>query len=105
MSTALLTRPARVNTVPKLAAAFDHLPCCDLCGKRVGLVLCRKCADGAADKNTEKGDQLWSCAECGMVRAWGEGSPADRELRPALGCKDCDAVTRHGFLGVAGVSA
>jgi hypothetical protein len=99
MSTATLTHPARVNTAPKLSHADRHV-CCDECGKRLSVVLCAKCRslDGVANNI---GDQLWGCLECGMVRPWGCLTPPDPRLRPALGCKDCDSVTRHQFIGVA----
>jgi hypothetical protein len=49
----------------------------------------------------EIGDQIWSCLECGLMRAWGFLYPEDRLLRPALNCAKCEAPTRHRFAGVA----
>lgn len=48
--------------------------------------------------------QLWDCLECGQVRVWGRLHPADRALRPLLNCEGCEKPTRHGFIGVAGVT-
>lgn len=97
MSTATLTRPARVNTAPKLAQAMPGENHCEECGRHVAIVLCKKCREIT---DTRIGDQLWGCRECGTLRAWGLMHPADPTIRPAIGCAPCDAVTRHEFVGV-----
>jgi hypothetical protein len=64
--------------------------------------LCADCVVGLRGQKQRHDCQFWSCLECGAVRKWGDGQPADRYTRPALKCSFCEAVTRHGFLGVAG---
>jgi hypothetical protein len=101
MNTAILERPARTNTAPKLRQANASDTRCEECGRSISIVLCKKCRGIGLRIENKIGDQLWSCAECGMIRAWGLLEPSDPEARPAIGCSDCNAVTRHQFVGVA----
>ncbi len=84
MSTATINRPV---TGPRV-----HL--CEECRELLASLL---------DQTQERGDQLWACGECGQIRKWGNTRPWDSSLRPALKCKDCHAVTRHAFVGLAGM--
>lgn len=52
-------------------------------------------------EGVKSGDQIWRCCECGSPRPWGLLEPSQRNMRPALGCTCCAAVTRHRFLRVA----
>jgi hypothetical protein len=48
--------------------------------------------------------QVWNCSECGKGRQWGFGySQITDDYLPALKCSDCSAVTRHAFVGLAGM--
>ena len=67
-------------------------------------VLCCACLHQAAhsgQRMVRLGDQLWRCCACGFVRAWGWMNPWDSGMKPALGCEQCDRVTRHRFVRVA----
>src|ERR1041385_8565652 len=48
--------------------------------------------------------QLWSCDKCGCVRVWGWKFPEDKWFKPLLNCEGCERPTRHGFVGIAGVT-
>lgn len=64
-----------------------------------GKILCACCGSEYRDHL-----QLWTCEECGTVRGWGLSSLVQRLLKPLLNCEGCAKPTRHGFLGVAGVT-
>jgi len=55
------------------------------------------------ERRLEIDAQMWTCCECGTARQWGFSRPEDRKAKPALACDDCHAMTRHAFLGIAGL--
>jgi hypothetical protein len=61
---------------------------------------CEHCGHDLREQMPEFGAQLWACRDCGGIRQWGYMRPADEQVRPALHCDDCEAVTRHRFLRV-----
>lgn len=87
MSTAVLTRPEVQELLRTPAKEV-----CPYCGAEKLRI---------PREHFEFGDQIWSCIDCGLMRAWGYLSPEDRLLRPVLGCHKCCSPTRHRFAGVA----
>lgn len=45
-------------------------------------------------------NQLWTCLECGMFRAWGTGVPVETAGK-ILKCTQCSEATEHEFWKVA----
>jgi hypothetical protein len=62
--------------------------------------ICEHCGANLQKQLPQRDQQIWSCIDCKTLRAWGTGQPWDSQLRPALYCDGCDAVTRHRFTRV-----
>lgn len=77
--------------VPKLCGLCAH----QLYKTVAETPVCRRCLELYTFAN-----QLWSCADCGAVRKWGENTPEDKAPK-RLNCASCCDVTEHRYVEVA----
>jgi len=93
MSACTQTPISRLETRVLSRLAGFNLHTCENCGHDLRHQLGKEIPK---EPETMHG-QIWNCVECWTPRQWGDSWPADRSVRPALGCAHCQAVTRHAF--------